>query len=73
MNSIQKIDKICKTIKSLTNEDFEAVLDMAKEQSEYIHPLKMATAMRLNNTGDYNFKVIEALKNLKTVIESKSF
>jgi hypothetical protein len=46
---------------------------MAKEQTEYIHPLKMATASKLNDTGDHNFKVIEALQNLKTVIESRSF
>jgi hypothetical protein len=73
MNSIQKVNKICKAVKNLTEEDFKAVLDMAKEQSEYVHPLKMATASKLNDTGDYNSKVIEALQNLKNVIESRSF
>lgn len=73
MDSIQKVNKICKAVKNLTEEDFKAVLDMAKEQTEYIHPLKMATASRLNDIGDHNFKVVEALQNLKTVIENKSF
>jgi hypothetical protein len=73
MDSIQKVNKVCKAVKNLTEEDFKAVLDMAKEQTEYIHPLKMATASKLNDTGDHNFKVIEALQNLKTVIESRSF
>lgn len=73
MDSIQKVNKVCKAVKNLTEEDFKAVLDMAKEQTEYIHPLKMATASKLNDTGNHNFRVIEALQNLKTVIESRSF
>jgi hypothetical protein len=73
MDSIQKVNKVCKAVKNLTEEDFKAVLDMAKEQTEYIHPLKMATASRLNDTGTHNFKVVEALQNLKAVIESRSF
>lgn len=71
MDSIKKVNKICKAIRTLTKEDFNAVLKMAKEQYGYIHPLKMATALRLNNTGDYNIKVIEALKKLKSVIDNK--
>lgn len=72
MDSIQKVNKVCKTVKNLTEDDFKAVLNMAKEQSEYVHPLKMATASKLNDTGNYNLKVIEALQNLKTVIESRA-
>jgi hypothetical protein len=71
MNSIQKVDKVCRAVKALTPEDFEAVLQMAKEQAEYIHPLKMATASRLQDAGNYNLKVIKALKNLKKIIEGK--
>ena len=73
MDSIQKVNKVCKAVKNLTEEDFKAVLDMAKEQTEYTHPLKMATASKLNDTGNHNYRVIEALQNLKTVIESRSF
>lgn len=73
MNSIEKVNKVCKAVKNLTEKDFKAVLNMAKEQSEYTHPLKMATASKLNDIGKYNFKVIEALKNLKTIIENKTF
>lgn len=71
MNSIQKVNKICKATKNLTEDDFNAVSVMAKEQSEYTHPLKNAKAAKLNELGNYNFRVIEALQNLKTVIESK--
>lgn len=70
MNSIQKVNKICKAVRNLTKEDFKAVLDMSKRQTEYIHPLKMATASRLNDVGEHNLKVIEALQNLKKVIDS---
>ena len=73
MNSIQKINKVCKAVKNLTDEDFKAVLNMAIEQTEYVHPLKMATASKLNDTGAYNFRVIEILQNLKTEIKNKSF
>jgi hypothetical protein len=71
MNSIQKVNKICKAVKNLTDEDFKAVLKMAKEQTEFIHPLKMATASKLNDTGNHNFKVIKALQNLKIVLDYK--
>ena len=70
MNSINKINNICKSVKKLTDEDFKAVLDMAKEQSEYIHPLKSGTALRLNDLGSHNFRVIAALQHLKLVIEN---
>lgn len=73
MDSIQKVNKVCRAVKNITEEDFKVVLDMAKEQTEYIHPLKMATASKLNDTGDHNLRVIEALQNLKAVIESRSF
>ena len=71
MDSIKKVNKVCKAVKNLTEEDFKAVFDMAKEQIEYTNPLKMATASKLNDTGEHNFKVIEALRNLKIVIESR--
>lgn len=73
MESIKKINKICKEVRRLTEEDFTAVLDMATKQAEYTHPLKMATASKINNTGDYNFMVIEGLRKLKNIIDNKSF
>lgn len=70
MDSIKKVNKICKSVKNLTEEDLTAMLDMAKEQIEYVHPFKMATAPKLNDIGEHNLRVTEALRNLKIVIES---
>ena len=70
MDSIQKVNKICKAVKALNEEDFTAIAEMAKEQQGYIHPLKMATASKHNKIGEHNSRVLEALKNLKNVIEN---
>lgn len=66
--SINRVGKVCKDIIKLTENDFACVEKMAKEQQEYIHPLKYAKANKLNNTGDNNMKVIMALKTLQKLI-----
>ena len=70
MGSTEKINSICKKILALTEEDFEEVLQIAKQQSEYVHPLKMETAAKQRAFGEYNKSVVHALKEAKRVIES---
>lgn len=72
MSSINKINKICSGVLSLTDSDFDAVYDMAEKQLNYIHPLKNGKAHDLNNKGEHNMRVLEALKNLRDTIESGS-
>lgn len=69
MTSIDKVAKICRAIKGLTEEDFEAVTKMAKEQIAYIHPLKNGKATKLHKFGKHNLKVLEHLRKTKETID----
>lgn len=70
--SEKTINEIRKLITSLTDEDFEELQEMAEEQANYIHPLKIATAQRIREAGEYNKKVIPVLKELRDIfIEGK--
>lgn len=70
--SEKTINEIRKLITSLTDEDFEELQEMAERQANYAHPLKMATAQRIREAGEYNKKVIPVLKELRDIfIEGK--
>jgi len=43
---------------------------MYKEQLDYTHPFKHATARRQHDFGEHNRKVNEALKNMREVISA---
>lgn len=68
MDSISKVNKICKSILKLTDEDFETVRNMANDQLNYIHPLKGAKQLKINKTGEYNYQVLAILKTLRQTI-----
>ncbi|AQW91317.1 hypothetical protein [Elizabethkingia anophelis] len=70
MNSIDKVNNICKSVLILTDKDFEAVSEMAREQSDYIHPLNGEKQEKFNSLGNHNQRVLMALRTLKDVIES---
>lgn len=70
MNPINKVNKICKDVRKLTPDDFEALGRMTEEQIGYIHPLKHAKQNKINSVGDYNLKVMGALLKLKEIIDS---
>lgn len=70
LNSLAKINKICKAIKKLTSEDFSDSKKEIEEQKNYIHPLKHAKQAKINSTGDYNEKVLIKLEELKNLIDS---
>ena len=67
-NGINEINKACKSVIKLTDEDFMAVEEVIKGQLEYTHPFKMATAKSQHDLGEYNTRVVKALKNLRSVI-----
>ena len=68
MDSIEKVNKLCKSVLKLTDEDLQAVDEMAQEQSNYIHPLKGATQKKFNELGNHNQRVLSALQNLRQVL-----
>lgn len=68
-DGIKEINKVCKAVLELTDADFEQVKIMAKEQSNYVHPLKNATAQKLHRLGDHNIRVINALYTLREIIK----
>lgn len=73
MKKIEKtINEICRLTTGITDKDFEELQEMAEEQANYIHPLKLATANRIREAGEYNKKVIPVLKELRDIfIEGK--
>ena len=69
-DGIQEINKVCMAVMELTDEDFAQVREMAEQQSNYVHPLKNATARRQQELGDHNARVIDALYTLREIIKS---
>lgn len=55
---------------SITDAEFEYLDYVAKEQAEYTHPLKCETQAKYNELGDYNYRLIAALKNLQDVLKT---
>ena len=70
-NSINEVNKVCKAVLKLTDEDFAAAEDMAKAQTTYFHPFKMTTARIQYELGDHNLRVLTALKSLRNVIRDR--
>lgn len=69
-SSINEVNKVCKAVLRLTDEDFSEVEAMAKAQAAYSHPFKMATADRQQEHGDHNLRVLAALRNLYAVLRA---
>jgi hypothetical protein len=69
-NSIEEVNKVCKSVLKLTEEDLKAVEDMANEQARYTHPFKMKTAEKQHCLGSYNQQVIRAIKDLHCILKT---
>ena len=65
-----KILGICIAVRKVTDAEIQELRELAQAQMEYHNPLKMATTARQNELGRYNKAVLDALLNLKAVIES---
>lgn len=65
----KKVGSICGSILKLSREDFNTAIEYAERQSNYVHPLKNATATRTNEAGVRNLKIIDQLKELQLLIK----
>ena len=65
-----KILDFCIQVTKITDAEVQEVREIAQSQMEYHNPLRMATTARQNELGRYNQAVLDALLNLKAVIES---
>lgn len=65
-----KIYDICIQVAQITRAEVEELREIARGQREYNHPLMMATTKKQNELGEHNDAVVDALLNLKAVIES---
>ena len=68
-SAIDKINKICADILTLTDEELDEVLKMAKGQMEYFSPLKNATMGWQHKLGQHNMEVVNELRHLRDTIK----
>lgn len=62
--------QVCLDVRRITEAEIEELREMAKEQCEYNNPLRMATTCRQHKLGEHNNAVLDALVNLKQVVEN---
>ena len=65
-----KILKICTDIRAITDEEIAQVRQIYEDQLSYNNPLKPATSGWQYELGVHNENVLEALLNLKKLIEA---
>lgn len=65
-----KILKICTDIRAITDEEIAQVRQIYENQLSYNNPLKPATSGWQHELGVHNKNVLEALLNLKKLIEA---
>ena len=65
---MNKINKICRLVLTITDEDFAEMQKVIDGQLSYQHPLKMATVGYQRDLGRHNAAVIAKLKELIDVI-----
>lgn len=69
MNANTKtIHTLCRKVAKITDAELADVEMMAAEQTNYAHPLKMATATRVRGAGNYNQRVVAKLRELRDTI-----
>lgn len=71
MDAMQKLNKICKQIANLSEAELKEIEDISRAQMNYIHPLKHATAERINVIGRHNRHVLAALRRLRNTIKKQ--
>lgn len=65
-----RINQLCMDILSISDAEFGKAEEIVRRQREYIHPFRMATVKRLNELGEFNTKVISAMRDLRELIKS---
>ncbi len=64
------IHTICKKISRITDAEIAGVEKIAQQQMNYIHPLKMASATKVHNTGVKNLECLKKLRELRDLLKS---
>lgn len=67
---MKNLHTICKKVLAITDAELDAAEAEARLQVGYMHPLKMATAGRVQKAGRHNQIVIAKLRELKAAILS---
>lgn len=65
-----KILKICTDIRAITDEEIAQMRQIYEDQLSYNNPLKPTTSGWQHELGVHNKNVLEALLNLKKLIEA---
>lgn len=65
-----KILTICKMAAQITDEEVAEVREIIKSQMAYCNPLRMGTSGRLHDLGMHNQATLNAVLNLKSVIDN---
>lgn len=68
MDAVSKINGICKKVLSITDEEFAEMEEVAQNQLDYNHPMKMATAGWQRRLGEHNMAVLKGLRDLRETI-----
>lgn len=66
---MEKINRICKAVLKLTEEDFGEVEKIIEQQCTYNHSLKNGTVIWQRELAEHNTKVLEKLRELKDTIK----
>jgi hypothetical protein len=69
-DSIYEIEKVCKAVMKLNEDDFSKMVGVIKQQEEYNHPLKMGTVARQKQISEHNRRVLNKLIELRETILS---
>lgn len=62
------IAPLCKKVLQVTDEDIAEIERIAKDQMDFVHPLKNGTASRLHRLGEHNLNVLEGIRALRETI-----
>ena len=65
------IEEICWQIANCPPSETKRLLEVAKDQCNYLHPLKLATQIKQNNLWEHNMKVINQFLLLKAILKEK--
>ena len=67
---VKRIDRVCKDILMISNDDFAEMEEIIEQQLNYINPLRMATTGYKNQLGRHNRDVVNKLRELKEILEA---
>lgn len=67
---MERIEKIALSVMKLTDEDFNEAEETIEQQKNYYNPLKHGTVAWQRALAEHNEKVVNAIKELKSIIES---